>query len=222
MMHGNFLFELCYGLYFEGTDRVYVCSDRYLGVQEKYSYFWKLLHNKDDSKNRTSWSDVPFWCNVENAFNKCVHELFVTGMEGKVQVQVPRDSHSWRESAFGDMPQTAIKQRRLYSNPPADNLSSNELEVRSRRFDCTGIPVKCVNPALLENDDADPQEHSRHLCAVCGKATPWFCVECNEYVCADFKDSKRDSGYYIARLAGKKTRRSSAKRRAASHFTSKH
>jgi len=110
------------------------------------------------------------------------------------------------ESAIGDTPQTAIKRRRLYSNPPADNLSSNELEVRSRRFDCTGIPVKCVNPALMDDDDADPQEHCRHLCAVCGKATPWFCVGCHEYVCADFKDSKRDSGYYIARLGGEENK----------------
>jgi len=62
-----------------------------LASKEDYSYFWKLLHDKDDSKNRTSRSDVPFWRNVESALNKCVRELFVTGMEGKVQVTIDDD-----------------------------------------------------------------------------------------------------------------------------------
>lgn len=57
-----------------------------------------------------------------------------------------------------------------------------------------------MNPDLLTGSNHDAslrQKNCRNRCEMCGNSTPWFCVGCHTYVCADFKG---DKGYFAVRL----------------------
>ena len=102
----------------------------------------------------------------------------------------------------GETPKNKAKRQRVLGNPCPPDLTASEQEVRSRKKDCLGFPVFTANPDLATDEDADPISHSRHHCVVCGKLTAWFCIGCHEYVCADVREGKRNTGYYVVHLGG--------------------
>ena len=77
---------------------------------------------------------------------------------------------------IGNTPERKEKRQKVYGSSDVSRLSSGEQEARSRRNDCTGsILVKCANPNVVVDEQANPDENSKHSCVVCGQKTRWRC-----------------------------------------------
>ena len=87
--------------------------------------------------------------------------------------------------SIGESPQREGKRQRLYSAEESSLRSPMEIAVKTRRENCTGPCVKCVNPDLLNDESAKVHDKSRGTCIECGKHTPWWCAGCHESVCHD-------------------------------------
>jgi len=59
-----------------------------LATEDEYNDFWRTIHLNDKPETTTSKS---FWQIVEEAVNKVVRELFVTGVEGEIHMTIDDD-----------------------------------------------------------------------------------------------------------------------------------
>jgi hypothetical protein len=65
-----------------------------MATEAEYNMFWRYIHNADyqyNCNNESHRIEVPFWRKVETALNSILRRLFVTGMEGRMQVTIDDD-----------------------------------------------------------------------------------------------------------------------------------
>ena len=95
---------------------------------------------------------------------------------------------------IGETPERKSKRQKLYDSSDATMLTVEQRETRSRRKNCLGTPVRCVNPDLVNDRTVEINENNQKSCAVCQKHTPWWCAGCHHFLCTDIK---HDNGYYV-------------------------
>jgi hypothetical protein len=65
-----------------------------MATEAEYDFFWGCIHNTDyqlNCNNESHRIETPFWCKVETALNTVLRKLFITGMEGRMQVTIDDD-----------------------------------------------------------------------------------------------------------------------------------
>jgi hypothetical protein len=66
-----------------------------MAMEVEYKLFWRYINNADYKSNCSNEShriETPFWRKVETALNTVLRKLFITGMEGRMQVTIDDDN----------------------------------------------------------------------------------------------------------------------------------
>ena len=97
----------------------------------------------------------------------------------------------------GATPAKRAKRQRLYESNEDAVLTMEEERVRNRRHECTGVPVKRLNPKLMQNSNANPNDSNRGRCAKCTRQTTWYCAGCHHNLCASEEREHNKNSYYV-------------------------
>lgn len=113
-----------------------IISTETLATVDEYKLFWESLSNFDHNRNKGRKSNrvpKPLWRSIEDALNKVLHELFVEGFEGKMEVTIDDDKVHF----------LAVRPMEAYEPKATQHVRDNArgFVIDTAAYTASGVPV---------------------------------------------------------------------------------